>query len=173
MLLDVGPRLRRLHLSCVNDVSVHDVTFRCSQLHTLEMTDCQFHASRNAFFHRQLFHFKNLAFLTLKGSGNFVNFNNYLTCCVHLERFTASNIAQLDDAAVYFILKKKGFQELKEFSAHHCGHLTIKSAVFLIENCLKLSQIRGVRTWSGINKGKDMPYLQYIAMRKNVHIFEV
>jgi hypothetical protein len=79
----------------------------------------------------------------------------------------------LDDAAVSFILTNKGFQELKEFSAHHCGPLSLKSAVLLIENCRNLSQIRGVGTWSGINKEVDMPNLLHIAMKANVHIIEV
>jgi hypothetical protein len=172
MLVGVGPHLRRLELSCVNDVSVHDVTLHCCHLQTFEMNDCQFYPS-HTFFNRQLFHFKSLVFLSLKGNGDFVNFNNYLTCSVHLERFTARNIAQLDHAAVYFILRRKGFQELKVFSAHHCGHLTIKSAVLLIETCHNLSQLRGVGTWSGINKEVDMPNLLHVARRANVHIIEV
>jgi hypothetical protein len=125
------------------------------------------------FFHPQVLHFQNLAYLTLKGNGIFGNSNNYLTCYVHLERFAASSIAQLDHGAVYYIVTNKGFQGLKEFSAHHCGHLTIKSAVMLIENCPNLSQLGGVGTWSGINKEEDMPNLLHIAMRANVHIIEV
>jgi hypothetical protein len=124
------------------------------------------------FFHPQITHFHKLACLTLKGNGYFVNFNNYLTCYVHLERFTASNIAQLDDAAVHFIVTNNGFQELKVFSAHHGGSLSLKSADLLIENCRNLSQLRGVGTWSGINKEEDMPYLLLIAMRANVQITE-
>jgi hypothetical protein len=137
------------------------------------MTDCLFGISKHKFIRPHLLHFQNLASLTLKGNGKCVNFNNYLTCYVHLERFTASNIAQLDDAAVSFILTNKGFQELKVFSAHHCGHLTIKSAVLLIENCHNLSQIRGVGTWSGINKEVDMRNLLHIAMKANVDIIGV
>jgi hypothetical protein len=82
-------------------------------------------------------------------------------------------MAQLDDAALSFILTNKGFQELKVFSAHHCGHLTIKSAVLLIENCRNLTELRGVGTWSGINKEEDIPNLLHIAMKANVHITEV
>jgi hypothetical protein len=172
MLLHVGPRLRKLQLSSISEVSVYTVTLQCCYLQTLEMNHCYFYASKHSLFSRQLLHFKNLKFLTLKGNGNFVNFNTYLTCYVHLERFTARNIAQLDDAAVSFILTNKGFQELKDFSAHHCGALSLNSAVMLIENCRNLSQLRGVGTWSGINKEKDMPNLLRIAMEANVHITE-
>jgi hypothetical protein len=173
MLVDVGPRLRRLYLFSDNALSLKTVAFCCCYLHTLEMTDCVFRNSNHNFISTRLLHFQNLAFLTLKRNGYFVNFNNYLTCYVHLERFTASNIAQLDDAAVSFILTNKGFQELKVFSAHHCGPLSLKSSLLLIENCRNLSQLRGVGTWSGINKEEDMSNLLHIAMKANVHIIEV
>jgi hypothetical protein len=173
VLKNVGPRLRRLHLSRVISVSFDAVAFNCYGLQILEMIDCKFSISKYSLFYPRLLHFQNLAFLTLKCNGTFDNFNNYLTSYVHLERFTARNIAQLDDAAVSFILSNKGFQELKEFSAHHCGHLTIKSAVLLIENCRNLSQIRGVGTWSGINKEVDIQYLLHIAMKTNVLIIKV
>jgi hypothetical protein len=173
MLLDVGPRLRRLHLFSDNSVSLKTVSFRCCNLHTLEMTDCLFGISKHKFIRPHFLHFQNLASLTLKGNGKFVNFNNYLICYVHLQRFTASNIAQLDDEAVSFIVTNKGFQELKVFSAHHCGPLSIKSAFLLVQNCRNLSQIRGVGTWSGINKQVDMRNLLHIAMKANVHIIEV
>jgi hypothetical protein len=137
------------------------------------MTDCHFNTSSHESFHPQLLHFQSIKFLTLKENGIFVNFHYYLTCYVHLVRFIASNIAQLDDAAVYFIVTKNGFQELKVFSAHHCGHLTIKSAVLLTVNCRNLSQLRGVGTWSGINKEVDMPYLLRSAMKANIHITEI
>jgi hypothetical protein len=137
------------------------------------MTDCHFITSSHECLHPQLLHFQNIEFLTLKENGIFFNFNYYLTCYVHLVMFTVRNIAQLDDTAVSFILTNKGFQELKEFSAHHCGHLTIKSAVLLIENCRNLSQLGGVGTWQGINKEVDMPYLLCTAMKANVHITEI
>jgi hypothetical protein len=173
VLRGVGPRLIRLQLSGVTDVSFNTVTNHCCHLQTLEMTDSYFITSCHSFLHPQLLHFQNLAFLTLKGNGIFGNFNKYLTCYVHLERFTASYIPQLDHAAVYYIVTNKGFQVLKEFSAHYCGHLTIKSAVLLIENCRNLTQLRGVGTWSGINKEVDMPNLLHIAKNANVHITEI
>jgi hypothetical protein len=173
MLLDIGPRLRRLHLVSDFSVSLKTVAFRCCNLHTLEMTDCLFGISKHKFIRPHLLHFQNLASLALKGNGKFVNFNNYLICYVHLQMFTASNIAQLDDEAVSFILRNKGFQELKVFSAHHCGHLSLMSAVLLIEKCRNLSQLRGVGTWSGINKEMDMPNLLRFAMKANVHIIKV
>jgi hypothetical protein len=137
------------------------------------MIDCHFSTSSHESFHPKLLHFKSIEFLTLNGNGKFVNFNNFLTCYVHLERFIASNIAQLDDTAVFFIVTNNGFQKLKVFSAHHGGHLTIKSAMLLIGNCRNLSQLRGVGTWSGIDKKVDMPYLQRTAMRTNIHITEI
>jgi hypothetical protein len=173
VLRGVGPRLIRLQLSGVTDVSFNTVTYHCSHLQTLEMIDCHFNISCHSSLDPQLLHFQNMEFLTLRENGIFVDFNLYLTCYVHLERFTASNIAQLDDAAVYFIVTNKGFQKLKVFSAHHCGHLTIKSAVLLIENCRNLSQIGGVGTWPDINKEVDMPYLLCTATKGNVHITEI
>jgi hypothetical protein len=86
--------------------------------------------------------------------------------------FVAWKTPQLNDVTLSFIVTNKGFQELKVFSAHHCGPLSIKSAVLLIENCRNLSQLRGVGTWSGINK-EDIPNLLHIAMKSNVHIIEV
>jgi hypothetical protein len=172
VLIDVGPRLRRLQLSSISEVSVYTVTLQCCYLQTLEINHCYFCASKHSLFSPELLHFRNLTFLTLKGNGNFVNINDYLICYVHLESFTVTNIAQLDDAAVSFILTNKGFQELKVFSAHHCGPLSLKSALLLIKNCRNLCQLRGVGTWSGINKEVDMPNLLRIAMEANVHITE-
>jgi hypothetical protein len=172
-LRGVGPRLIRLQLSGVIDVSINTVAYHCSQLQTLEMADCHFTTSSHESLHPQLLHFQNIKFLTLKENGIFVNFNYYLSCYIHLVSFTVRNIPQLNDVTVSFIVTKKGFQELKVFSAHHCGHLTIKSAILLIENCRNLSQLRGVGTWSGINKEVDMSNLLRTAMKANVHITEI
>jgi hypothetical protein len=171
VLESVGPRLKRLHLSLVHGVSVCAVTQLCMHLETLEFIECKFSDSVYL-FDSELLHFKNLAFLTLDGNGYFGNFHYYLSCCVHLSTFTARNTTQLDDAALFFIVMNKGFQELNVFSAHHCGPLSIKSAVLLIEKCRNLTELRGVGTWSRINKEEDMPNLLPIVMEANVHVTE-
>ena len=71
---------------------------------------------------------------------------------------TASCTPDLDDAAMVSVLQSNGFQNLKEFSAHDCGFLRLISVFLLVENCGNLHCIKGVGTWSGIQK-EDMPEL--------------
>jgi hypothetical protein len=172
ILILIGPHLKRLELSFVSGVSVYALTHHCDFLETLEIANCNINHSENPLYFCEFLHFQCLACLTLIGNGCILNFNNYLACYVNLTSFTATYTAQLDDTAVSFILTNEGFQELKVFSAHHCGPLSIKSAVMLIEKCRNLSQLRGVGTWSGINKEEDMPNLLPIALKANVHITE-
>ena len=70
----------------------------------------------------------------------------------------ASCNPDLDDAAMVSVLQSNGFQNLKEFSAHYCGFLNMIYELLLVENCGNLHRLKGVGTWSGVQK-EDTPEL--------------
>ncbi|GFG34592.1 hypothetical protein Cfor_01923 [Coptotermes formosanus] len=156
VLHGIGPKLKELDLSNVTNVSIRDVTKCCTHLEILSLDCCKFTQSGEKPFDPQLPHFQNLASLELRANRWYGDFHSYLRSYVNLKVLTARCIPDLDDVAVVSVLQSNGFQNLKEFSAQDCGFLSMISVSLLVENCGNLHLLKGVGTWSGIQK-EDMP----------------
>jgi hypothetical protein len=169
VLQDIGPRLRELYLSVVTNVSIRHLTNYCPSLETLFIDSCEFRQSGSLYFNPQFPHFQNLASLELRANRWCGNMNSFLLCYVNLKVLTARDTPEISDRAVASVLKAKGFQKLKEFSARNCGPLSMISATLLINKCADLKGLKGVGTWSGISKD-DIPLLLYIARFSRVPI---
>jgi hypothetical protein len=156
VLQGIGPRLRQLDLSNVTNVSIRDVTKCCTQLVIFSLDSCEFTHLGNQHFDPQLPHFQNLASLEMRANRWYGDFHYYLRSYVNLKVLTARCTPDLDDVAVVSVLQSNGFHNLKEFSAHDCGFLSMISVLLLVENCRNLHLLKGVGTWSGIQK-EDMP----------------
>jgi hypothetical protein len=163
ILQSLGSRLRHLELKNVNNVSVRDVINCCTHLETFAIKSCNFTCPEGLNFEPQLQHFQNLAVLELTANQWYEDFHSYLKCYVNLKELIARNTPQLDDTAVVSVLRSKGFQELRIFSAHGCGALSMLSAFLLMEYCDNLIQLRGVGTWTHVNVKEDMGSLMRIA----------
>lgn len=156
VLHGIGPKLRQLELSHVTNVSIRDVTKCCTHLETLSLDSCEFTQSEDQPFEPLLPHFQNLASLELRENRQYGDLHSYLRSYVNLKVLIARCTPELDDAAVASVLQSNGFRKLTKFSAQNCGFLSIISVVLLIKNCSDLRLLKGVGTWSGIQKD-DMP----------------
>jgi hypothetical protein len=169
VLQGIGARLRELYLSDVTNVSIWHLTNYCASLEALFIDSCEFRESKSLYFNPQLPHFQNLASLELRANRWYGNMNHFLLCYVNLKVLTARYTPEISDNAVASVLKNKGFQQLKEFSARNCGPLSMISAILLIKKCANLNCLKGVGTWSGVSKD-DIPDLLYMARYSRVPI---
>jgi hypothetical protein len=71
--------------------------------------------------------FQNLDSLELTTNRWYGDYHSYLMSYVNLKVFTARCTPDLDDATMASVLQSCGFQNIKEFSAHDCGFLSMIS----------------------------------------------
>jgi hypothetical protein len=154
-----GHRFKELHLRAVKNVRIGDVVTMCTDLQTLTMESCDLILKDGALIGPLFPHFLHLALLELTANRWRGDFQTYLNSYVSLKALIARNTPELDNTAVVSVVKSKGFEELKEFSAHDCGSMSMKLAVLLMENCYNLTRLGGVGTWTAVTSEVDMTYV--------------
>lgn len=151
VLENLGMRLEKLDLFGVKNIDFIQIVRCCSALNILMFRYCQVILPKIAVFNPTLPHFKSVKTITLQSNPDFKYFHKQLHLYVNLEVFTAEWVEELDDVTVSEVLYYGGFRNLSTIVFNHCGHLSLQTAMLLLEDCDCLSVLGNVSTWSGVS----------------------
>jgi hypothetical protein len=116
----------------------------------------------NFSFAPELPHFMSLKEMTLLRNRCFKDFHKYLHHYVNLEVFSAHWVAEIEDATVSEIVNAGGFRKLSKIFIAFCGHLTLQTAMLLIDNCDNLSVMGYLSNWCGVNDDDEKELLDFV-----------
>jgi hypothetical protein len=158
----MGKRLTKLDLFGVEHVDFKQIVRCCSVLRILVFRYCRVMLSRYTFFNRQLPHFKSVKVIKLRSNPDFKHFHIYLNHYVNLEVFDAQFVAEVEDVTLSDILNTGGFRKLSEIVIRDCGHLTLQTAMLLIEKCDNLSVLGNLNGWPDMRCDDTKALFHYV-----------
>jgi hypothetical protein len=147
----MGIRLTKLDMAAVKNVDITHIINCCSVLKILSFGLCGFVMSENFIIAPELPHFNSITEITLVRNKNFEYFLKFLHLYLNLESFEAEGVSELKDVTVSAILNAGGFRKLSKIILRFCGHLTLQTAMLLIEKCENLSVIGKLSGWYGFS----------------------
>jgi hypothetical protein len=150
LIENMGTRLTKLDLTGVNNVNISRI-LSCSVLKILIIRYCEAIPSNNLNFTQELPHFKSVKELILLNNKGFKSFYKYLHHYVNLKTFHAERIEYVEDVSVSAILSAGGFKRLSTIILDFCGHLSLQTAMLLIEECDTLSVLGNLESWSHVS----------------------
>jgi hypothetical protein len=157
----LGPTLTSLKLFKVVSINMGDVIYYCSSLKHLSITQCKLKCELEM-FSLEFEHFKNVKNLLLVHDKGTFHYINNLHLYVHLNILYVAGMKEMTDAWIARIVMIGGLRNLNEFVAEHCGDLSLKTAILLLDNCPRLALIGHLSRWPRISRENVENFLDFV-----------